>query len=182
MSSIRLFQASVTDAAKFPFFHRLCSAFVENTFQDSPGPVSLQPIERQLLSGSQDECIHDTIETQDENKSGLVSGLLSHKRRPSCEPSSTLSGSRLWRSTKRFKRSSSHVDMSFVLSAKADRLRFSDKIAQLPSSNGQIKTEQHSPSGEFFWPESRQNDDEPEEISGVGPAEMAEGDLFNLVL
>ncbi|KAL5525781.1 hypothetical protein ACEPAG_7118 [Sanghuangporus baumii] len=175
MSSIRLFQASVTDASKFPFFHRLCNAFMENSFQDSPEPLSLQVMKQQQLSRTQGTYIHIAIEKRNGNDSGRASGG-AHKRQFHGSSSGSSSRSLLRQPPKRIKRSSSHIDMSFLLSAKADRLRLSDKIAQLPSSDGQLKNKRTSPSRELFWPESRQENDEPEVVIESGPPEMTEGD------
>ncbi|KAL5526565.1 hypothetical protein ACEPAF_8289 [Sanghuangporus sanghuang] len=173
MSSIRLFQASVTDASKFPFFHRLCNAFMENSFQDSPEPLLLQLMKQQQLSRTQGTYVHIAIGERNENNSGLASGGGAQ-----FHGSSTVSSSRslLRQPPKRIKRSSSHIDMSFVLSAKADRLRLSDKMAQLPSSDGRLENKQTSPSGELFWPEHRQDNDGPEVVIESGPPEMTEGD------
>ncbi|KAL5504144.1 hypothetical protein ACEPAH_8217 [Sanghuangporus vaninii] len=176
MSSIRLFQASVTDASKFPFFHRLCNAFMENRFQDSPEHLPLQLMKQQQLSRSQGTYVHIAIGERNENNSGLASGGGAHKQQLHLSSSVSSSRSLLRQPPRRIKRSSSHIDMSFVLSAKADRLRLSDKIDQLPSSIGQLENKQTSPSGELFWPESRQDNDGPKVVMESGPPEMTEGD------
>ncbi|EJD06559.1 uncharacterized protein FOMMEDRAFT_25807 [Fomitiporia mediterranea MF3/22] len=160
MSSVRLFQASVADTSKFPYFHRICNAFLDNAFQDSPQSLRLTHEKAVSIAGSHELGSAASVkEEQDSDSIELASVAAKFLKRAPLVDSSSSADILLKRPPKRVKRSSSHVDMSFVLSAKAERLRFSDKLALHPSSDVKINEESNnSLAEELFWPDEEQGE------------------------
>lgn len=146
ISSVRLFQASVEDRQAFPYLYRMNLAFAESKFEDSPQslPIQLMPTNLPISANNTDQ--------NDTNLEPVATTNSSLKRGAdflSSEPFECL----LEKPVKRIKRSSSHMDMSFILSAKADRLRFSDKLEHLPDSEIVNDSIEDSSAEEVFWPE-----------------------------
>ena len=176
MSSIRLFQSSVADDSRFPYFHRMCNAFIDNNFDDSPQSLPFLLLKERLDQISHNEVVAIKVEPDDESNRLLPPASPSLAAKREFDNSSSDSFKEiLRRPPKRIKRSSSHLDISFVLSAKADRLRFSDKMAQTCSS-GFVTSQprKYDPAEETFWPDS-QGSLERRDISNSGKIKNAEG-------
>ncbi|KAH8118029.1 hypothetical protein DFH11DRAFT_1503517 [Phellopilus nigrolimitatus] len=152
MSSVRIFQSSVGDSSRFSYFHRLCLAFEGNEVQDSPKQAPFLP------PGLHQERVDTTRTPPDEvkkEKQNIRLGLsaTSSLKRSVDTLISDSSEAPFTKPAKRIKRSSSQCEMTFVLSDKADRLRFSDDDLWKPSDH-----ESQGPgtflAEELFWPES----------------------------
>ena len=125
LSSVRLFQASVSDSTRFTFYQRLCSAFVENAFKDSPATLPLEVVR----SSQTPEYLHTFgVYTDDDQENRPLSRTAVPELRHSFGDDTTLTSSDgpLSRPAKRVKRSSSYDNLSFVISARANRLSFVD--------------------------------------------------------
>ncbi|THH09152.1 hypothetical protein EW145_g2204 [Phellinidium pouzarii] len=155
LSSIRLFQASVEDPTRFSYFHRLCLALGSNELHDSPQPSDSSTFLRHVFNPK------DTNTTtnmpvkkikKEQQELRLSASTKSLKRQPDTL-SSDSSDALHTKPFKRVKRSSSQIDMSFVLSAKADRLRFSDDKWKPDASDYDGKCPISFPTEEMFWPD-----------------------------
>lgn len=156
MSSIRLFQAAVADKKVFPYLHRMTLAFAKNIFEDSPQSLPIQLMPTYPLPQNNSAKIENDTEWKDTDLEPAPTTNSELKR--GADFLSETSECLLEKPAKRVKRSSSHMDMSFILSAKADQLRFSDKLEHLPNSDIVNDSLESSPAGEVFWPEKDQDD------------------------
>lgn len=140
LSSVRLFQASVSDSSRFSFYQRLCSAFSQNVFKDSPSALHFQVIPS---SQTPDELHTHTFGSfvYDENLPPSRNALPELSR--SFGDNSTLDSSDDLpsRPAKRHKRSSSQNDASFMISSKAPRLSFVElsKTSTVPSDDSHLR-------------------------------------------
>lgn len=136
-----MFQASVSDSSHFTFYQRLCSAFAENAFKDSPASLSTHII-RSSKSPEYVHALKSFIADEQENRAPSRSAVPELRHSFGDEGASTSSDNPFVRPPKRMKRSSSQDNLSFVISAKPDRLSFADiaKDSSAPSDDVAIPT------------------------------------------
>jgi hypothetical protein len=141
LSSVRLFQASVSDSTRFSFYQRLCSVFDDSESKESPSGCSLGVIR----SSQTPESIHHAPQSFKFDKHCSLGQSAVPELRHSSGDESTLSSDDfglLLRPTKRLKRSSSQDNLSFIISARANRLSFTDiaKDSTAPSEEACLQT------------------------------------------
>ena len=178
-----MFQSSVKDVSRFPFIHKLCTAFncdgpcdslepfvlqtkdnshsnssVPNNNVSLPDPLSISNDQVDIKSDEPSENTNlDLTATLKHAISSGPSRSFSRTRKRNSEPSSSnFSNDFFALPAKRVKRSSSCIESSFVLSAKADPLRLSNGLIQTSETNTSfdIGTADSDNYYEYsFWPD-----------------------------
>lgn len=196
LSSIRLFQATIEDPTRFSYFNRLCLALGEGQPHDSPRHSNGSSISRHAFNPKDTNT--DTannipmrkIKKEQQELRSSASTKPFHKLKRHLDTLTSDSSDALrTKPFKRIKRSSSQIDMTFVLSAKADRLCFSDNDKwKSDASDLDGECPISFPVEELFWPDGESKvsaleggAEEPEAATQNEALNILKGDNFLVV-